>query len=67
MIQAIFTTDIYRVGVLTCAPTAGTTFGLFVGGLFSERGYLKLQYIFCAICLTTFTAALAACGSFNLP
>ncbi|OAL39423.1 hypothetical protein AYO20_01293 [Fonsecaea nubica] len=66
LIQIFYTTDIFRVGVLTCAPTAGTCFGLFAGGLVCEKiGHLKMQYIFSACALTAFTAGLAAANASN--
>lgn len=68
LIQTLYTTDIYRVGVLTCAPTAGTCFGLFAGGIVSEKiGHIKYQYIFSACALTAFVGAQSAAGQLNLP
>lgn len=66
MIEVLFTTEIYRVGLYTCAPTAGTCFGLFAGGLVSEKFSIKYQYIFFTCSLTAFVGALAACGEMNL-
>lgn len=57
----LYSTDIMRVGWLSCAVGGGTLAGQVFGGMFAMRiGFLKWQMVFMAVMMTVFIGGLAA-------